>query len=487
MIRRQITAEGLMSQLAGELISSYDSTGKTLDTVIDELLDFQENANPITKGTIEPTWEDLSGWITPTGHDDPSVEWIQETLAYDDIEDYQGALRISTPSATYTGFLQLTFAAGILCDKIRILPYTVGGSSAYECDVDVYYDGGWHGIWLADVSTDPSSWKEISVGDTKIITALQLRFFNDGVGTRNFTVREVDFWGVEGGKLEVTNQSILWALLQLYDIVGSGFIYVDNDRVLHWLNDIGEDKGQQIRYRKNLQGITKETNWGQLCTKLYPSGNEVQLSDITVLKETADESFDGTYGYLTLSSLYSCYNDWTAAGDAKPSHVLVYKDDVINNVWHQGANERTLRCAIGDYDAGAVYTVTYERADYLIAWDVIATYGRLSKNWNNRDIGTAGTLLELGRSELTNSKTPPVTYTIHAADLSVYDDFDFEALQLGSIVTVIDEELGIDVSVRVTKIIRPNLQGAPQDMHLELSNKVKSIADALADMYRQFG
>lgn len=485
MIKKQIIAEGFLSQLEGEVVPTYDSTGKTLDTVITELLAFQKHTNPITKGTIAPTWEDLSGWVSPTSFVDSGAEWDNEPNAYDDNES-TSAVRLNTPTTTWTSFLELTFAAGIVCDKIRILPYTSGGSSAYRCDIDIEYGIGWQYLFDADVTTDPPAWKELDIGHTVTITAMRLRFYNDsGISARNFYVKEADFWGVEGGKLSVTNQSILWALLQLYDIVGEGYIYVDNDRKLQWPSDIGDDTGQQIRYRKNLQGITKEIDWGRLTTRLYPIGNDVALSDLTVVKEACTKDSDASYGYVTLTGQYTAYNDWTAAGDALPSHVLVYEDDVaVTADFVQGADERTVRCAIGDYNGAADYTVTYQRADYLMAWDDIATYGILTHSWTDKSIGTAGTLLTRGRLELTNAKTPPITYKIQAADLSIYDGFSFDALQLGSIVTVIDEELGIDVSVRVTRLTRPDLL-APQRMYLELSNKTKSLADSISDIHKQ--
>ena len=480
MIKKQIVAEGLMSQLADEVIPTYDSTGKTLDTVITELLAFQKNINPITKGTIAPTWEDLSGWVTPTGFSDPDTGWTVEANAYDDdVTTY--AISSLVASLAWSDELQLTHA-GIVCDKIRIHAF-IYGLGAITVNLDAYYDGDWRDIYTGSMSNN--SWLEKTLPATKTVTALRAKFYNSGGVSHHFGFNEADFWGVEGGKLSVTNQTLLWALLQLYEIVGEGYIYVDNDRKLQWPSDIGDDTGQQIRYRKNLQGITKETDWGQLSTRLYPIGNDVQLSDLTVLKEAADKDDDGSYGYITLASLYSCYKDWTALGDALPSHVLVYEDDVdVTADFVQGADERTVRCAFGDYNGVADYTVTYQRADYLIAWDKIATYGILTHSWTDKSIGTVGTLLTLGRLELTREKTPPITYKIQAADLSIYDGFSFDALKLGSIVTVIDEELGIDVSVRVTRLTKPDLL-APQKMYLELSNKTKSLADSISDIYKQ--
>jgi hypothetical protein len=490
MTTKHIEAEGFLNQLANEIVPAYDSTGKDLDTVIGELLDFQRNANPITKGTIEPTWEDLSGWISPTSTADPSSGWTGDANAIDN-DETTWAYSPNIAQYAWTEFLELHHA-GIVSNKIKIVfGWSASATSGMEIDLDAYYDGAWHYVYQGSISGGAiggTASIEKDLGYTKTITAIRARFYNGGgsLGTI-FYFREGYIWGIEGGKLSVTNQSLLWSLRQLYDIVGEGFIDVDNDRQFNWWNDIGEDKGQQIRYRKNLEGITKEVDWASLCTRLYPIGNEVQLSDLTVIKEDADKDSDASYGYLTLTSLYSCYYGWTGLGNAKPSTVTVYKNDVANNVWHQGKDEHTLRCAIGDYDAGATYTVTYKRADYLIAWDVVPTYGILSNSWTDKSIGTAGTLLELGRLKLTDVKIPPVTYRITATDLSIFDGFDFEKLQLGSILTVIEEELGINVSVRVTKIIHPDLKAAPHKMELELSNKVKSLADMLSDLHRMIG
>jgi len=190
------------------------------------------------------------------------------------------------PVTSWSDFLELTHAA-FDCNKVRFMADMSGKPAGSLLDVDVFYSGNWHSVYMAQPADD--TWVEADISGTVEVTAARARFYNpDAVIQHNFWLKEFDFWGVEGGKLTVTNQSILWALLQLHEIVGSGYIYVDNDRVFHWLDDIGEDKGQQIRYRKNLEGITRETDWGSLCTRLYPIGNGVQLSDLTVFKEALE-------------------------------------------------------------------------------------------------------------------------------------------------------------------------------------------------------
>ena len=434
--------------------------------------------------------------------------------------------------------------------------------------------------------------------------------------------------------LEVTNQTIQTALLQLQESIG-GYMSVDNDRKLQWPTTIGEDKGQQIRYRKNLTGITRDIDYGGYCTKLHPSSSEESLSDLTVEREEVDKDSDVSYGYLMIpdSNKYACYNGWTGLGNALPSHVSIYEEDEIvwvsptwsidyesawfdepkafddnlatnawdyvpaggwteeleltnstdpgvidaiglrimftditasgidvkvwvtgdtaygeedwdlvvnvslvaadNDIWkeytfsgrkvwkalikvrngaassqyirlvefdwktelevtsdfHQGADERTLRCAIGDYDPAATYVVYYQRANYLIAWDkVVDADDLVSKAVTNKYEVYAISLLEAARLLLDELKEVPITYTINAVDLSKNKDFRFafEALQLGSILTVIDEDLGIDVPVRVVSLTHPDLL-SPQKITIELSTRVKDISDYLADLHKQFG
>ncbi len=446
---------------------------------------------------------------------------------------------------------------------------------------------------------------------TNIVTAL-LAFQRK---TTQVTIGTID--NPESRALAIENDSLLSALFTLHNSVG-GYLSVDNNRALQWLDDIGVDTGQQIRYRKNLKGIIKETKYSELCTRLFPLGSgDNKLSDIDITDETAAKSSDASYGYLTLVAQYACYLGWTGLGDALPSGLdvssgeiwvsptghnadgdwenptnaydnndeTVTKYDIIfdgwtttfeltlpettssklkcklmkrtapetvskvkieifytgayhdayesdfliaewfevsygqedvskvrfsffntesfrafpmifevkvfddtadeTGVWHQGADEHILRCAIGDYDGGKDYKVSYTHADYIIAWDKIPDV--ISKVLTNKYEAYVSSMLVAARLLMDEIKEAPISYKIDTLDLVHNADFDFsfDALQLGSIITVIDEELGIDVSVRVVSITHPDLL-YPEKMIVVLSTKVDTISDYLADMSRRF-
>lgn len=74
--------------------------------------------------------------------------------------------------------------------------------------------------------------------------------------------------------LNVSAGSLLGAVRQLFDSVGIGYMYVDpKTRCLNWKVSIGENKGQQLRYRKNLNGIKVVYDWSDFVNRLYLYGD----------------------------------------------------------------------------------------------------------------------------------------------------------------------------------------------------------------------
>ena len=217
-----------------------------------------------------------------------------------------------------------------------------------------------------------------------------------------------------------TSDSLLKALYRLRATV-DGYIYLDNNRALQWRDSIGEDKGQQIRYNKNLRGIKRKIDYTTLTNRLYAYGAgqgdaRIKLSDV----DGQDEDY--------------------------------IEDTDSQTQWG------------GIYPAPAIIDQSITHPDTLMAWSVI---------------------------QLAIRKNPEITYKVDAVDLSesIAADFSFEELQLGSIVTVIDENLGIDVSAQVVKIVHSDLLLHPEDIKLEIANRTKNLAGHLGAVYdqQQFG
>ena len=200
---------------------------------------------------------------------------------------------------------------------------------------------------------------------TNIITALialQTRANPVTVGTIDGTIAAYT------RQFNVTKQSILKTLLTLRDTTG-GYLEVDNDYKLQWSATVGEDTGQQIRFKKNLMGITREVDYSKMVNRLYAYGS----------------------GAVVLAG-------------------VGYIDDL-----------------------GA-----------------IATYGRYIGFLTNTDIDDVDTLTEWANLKLVELSVPVISYKINTADFSKLDtwiDWSFDKLQLGSVINIIDEELGARTNI----------------------------------------
>ena len=212
--------------------------------------------------------------------------------------------------------------------------------------------------------------------------------------------------------IQADGDSILSVLLKLRDTVG-GYLEVDNNGDLNWLETIGEDKGQQIRYKKNLIGIERDIDYSSLVNRLYA----------------------------------------------------------------YGAGEGEARIKLSDADG--------QEEDYIEDTDSQTEWGGIYVGVEvDRSITSPETLLAWAQLRLAELKNPPISYRVDSVDLSkqIDIDFSFDALQLGSTVVVIDEDLGINVTVKVVRIEHPDL-GEPQGMILELATRTKDITDTLAEVY----
>ncbi len=211
-------------------------------------------------------------------------------------------------------------------------------------------------------------------------------------------------------------ETILHCLYSLRDKVG-GYIYVDNDRALQWANSIGVDTGQQVRYQKNLVGVTRSIDYTTIANRIYAFG--------------------------------------VGSGRARIKLSDVQANDYVEDVGSQT-------------EWGGIFV----------------------KVLVNPSITDAAALLAWATLELADRKDPIITYTIDTTDLgeSTEAGFEFEPLELGSIITVIDEDLGLDVSVHIVQMTHPDLLH-PEIIQVEVTNlntsnpniKTRDIIDVISE------
>ena len=143
-------------------------------------------------------------WINPTGNNDASSTWTDETKAYNDnTGDYAYT---SVPKNGWSGYLELTISA-ISCDSVRVwLNEGIANVSNFECDV--YYGGAWHNIQ----SGEPvyGQYVTFSIGSTQTITAARIRFYSTKADANGGQCYDFDFNEVASGINTQINIGDVW-------------------------------------------------------------------------------------------------------------------------------------------------------------------------------------------------------------------------------------------------------------------------------------
>jgi len=112
-------------------------------------------------------------------------------------------------------------------------------------------------------------------------------------------------------------------------------------------------------------------------------------------------------------------------------------------------------------------------------------YGIKSYVWTDRRFENADSLYNSAKALLDQWSVPKITYEVDAIDLAQIDEYGVESFEIGKLVRVKDEELGIDVDVRVMSIDKGDITGAPYDIRLELANRTDDLGDIQAYVERK--
>ena len=352
--------------------------------------------------------------------------------------------------------------------------------------------------------------------------------------------------------ISVQQDTILNIITGLRNTVG-GYIEVDIDRKLNWWNDIGEDKGQQIRYKKNIKGLSRTLEYTNFGNRLYCYGEgegsaRIHLSqaaeayklvgrDNAVLDATYPEDsicmskFTATATGNVIAMRFRARN--AAAGNiyigmyadaaGAPAALLGQKEVAVtsgveraisvaldsaipvvsgtaywiainSNAPIVGAKMEISVRKYKDYaygplpnPAGVGYTdnttdcgITAGIVDYVEDITSQGAYGICIRQLTDKSITDPDVLLAWANLKLAEMKAPRHSYRVDMVNLAAMG-WDFEALQLGSMVKVIDEDMGIDIDARIVKIIRD--LSDPGNIQVEISNPGKDIIDTMEGVY----
>lgn len=248
-------------------------------------------------------------------------------------------------------------------------------------------------------------------------------------GTR-FEPGYVDDFGKRSFNLYRTNvKAALWKILEEYGAEIQVRLDVGKDGIKHRYIDlkksIGKDAGKRFTYRKDMGSIKKTTSTKELATALYGFGKG---------EEVVGEDGQPTGGYGR-------------------------------------------KIDFGEINGGKKYVEDNEaRLKYGIGPDRMHIFGIA----DFEDCEDKAELLELTKARLNEVSKPKISYELSVEDISRYEGFEGEAIGLGDVVLVKDEEIDTLVQTRIIAI-KDNPLEEIEDSEITLGNFIKDLSSSMVE------
>lgn len=244
-------------------------------------------------------------------------------------------------------------------------------------------------------------------------------------GTR-FEVGYVDDFGKKSFNLYRTNvKAALWKMLEVYQAEIQVRIEVEKNGRIHRYIDlrhsIGRNVGKRFTYKKDIGSIKKTTSTKDLATALYGFGKGEEV----------------------------------VGEDGQPSGGYGRKID------------------FGEINGGKKYVEDEEaRKKYGLGKERVHIFGSVDFD----DCEDKEELLELTKAKLKELSKPKITYELNVEDISRYEGYIGEGVDLGDIVLVKDEMIDTLVQTRVIAI-KDNPIEEINDSEIVLGNFIKDLSD----------
>lgn len=244
-------------------------------------------------------------------------------------------------------------------------------------------------------------------------------------GTR-FEVGYVDDFGKQSFNIYRTSvKSALWKMLEKYHAEIQVRLVVGKQGIEHRYIDlrqsIGRNVGKTFTYKKDIGSIKKTTSTKDLVTALYGFGKGEEV----------------------------------VGDDGQPSGGYGRKID------------------FGEINGGKKYVADEEaRKKYGLGKERVHIFGSVDFD----DCEDKKELLELTKERLKELSKPKITYELNVEDISRYDGYIGEGVDLGDIVLVKDKMIDTLVQTRVIAI-KDNPLEEVQDSEIVLGNFIKDLSD----------
>ncbi|MDX1769893.1 MAG: phage tail spike protein [Planococcaceae bacterium] len=105
--------------------------------------------------------------------------------------------------------------------------------------------------------------------------------------------------------------------------------------------------------------------------------------------------------------------------------------------------------------------------------------------WIDKRFEDADTLKANALALLEKSKQPIETCEIQAIDYTLKDKYNFERYTTGDVLKIFNEDTSTNTELRIEKLSKPDVYGQPDNISLELGNKVPDIGMTISDLQKK--
>lgn len=150
--------------------------------------------------------------------------------------------------------------------------------------------------------------------------------------------------------------------------------------------------------------------------------------------------------------------------------------NIVTRIYPLGFGEGVNQLTVADVNNGKVY---------LEDTEAIAEYGLHKRIWVDSRFENAESLKASGQAILDKYKTPLKSVSIDAIDYKLIDPYDLARYKVGDVLLIYDRDTQTDEEIRLEKITKNDIYGAPYDIQLELGDLREDITTTAADMERK--
>jgi hypothetical protein len=453
MIKTRIDAIGFLAQLKKEVVTDFLAEDELVEDIVDALLGYQLNSNPITLGTIEPDvsrsikidqdsilgallrlHESVGGYIYVD--QDRVLHWklnIGESKGQQ--IRYGKNLKGITRHTDYTEYAHriYCYGDGEGEDRVRLGNLVVTPQVASSLDDAGKYWNGSEWVFATNRNINVGYWSAVCL--------------KEGSGMRficpvppGSTILEAYLVFTASVGFEVEEFGVKTRVRGEKSVNAAAF------------SDLADYDGRAM--------TSDLVTWDDV--PLYANNAEFWSPDIsTIIQEQIDQ--DGYAAYNALALFWQDHEGRSTAAELTQRNAYSYD------------TSHTLAPKL------YIFYTPPDPVDYIEDLTSKALYGESVRIFIDKSITDQGTLAEFANLKLAEMKQPYISYMVDMVNLYAVG-WTFEELQLGSIVSIIDEELGINVQTRIVKIIWDLSE--PLNTQIEVANMSRDVIEQLGRDYR---